>query len=52
MVAADFDAPGDDDVVGNVRIDLAEKGIILSEAELRIELTRAAGEARRQLTQT
>jgi len=36
-VAADFEAPGDDDVVGKMRSDLAEKGIALTEAELRVE---------------
>ena len=51
VVAADFEAPGDDDVVGKVRSDLAEKGIALTEAELRVELSRAAAEARRQLSQ-
>jgi hypothetical protein len=50
VVAADFEAPGDDDVVGKVRSDLAEKGIALTEAELRTELSRAAAEARRQLS--
>jgi hypothetical protein len=51
VVAADFEAPGDDDVVSKVRSDLAEKRIALSEAELRTELTRAATEARRQFSQ-
>jgi len=43
--------PGDDDVLSKVRSDLAEKGIVLTETELRAELSRAAAEARRQLSQ-
>ena len=52
VVDADFQVPGDSDVVEKVRSDLAAKGIALSEAQLRTELTRAAAEARRQLTET
>jgi hypothetical protein len=51
VVAADFEAPGDDDVVGKVRSDLAEQGLAITETELRAELSRAAAEARRQLSQ-
>jgi hypothetical protein len=51
VVAADFEMPGDDDVLSKVRSDLAEKGIVLTETELRAELSRAAAEARRQLSQ-
>jgi hypothetical protein len=49
VVAADFEAPGDADVIAKVRTDLAEKGVTASEAELRAELERAATEARKQL---
>ena len=52
VVAADFEAPGDDDVIDKVRTDHEEKGIAVTEAELRAELERAAGEARRQLAQS
>jgi hypothetical protein len=48
VVAADFEAPGDADVIEKVRADLEEKGVAVTEAELRAELARAA-EARRQL---
>ena len=51
VVAADFQAPGDDDVVEKVRGDLAAKGLDVSEAEVRAELTRAAAQAREQLTE-
>lgn len=51
VVDADFERPGDGDVIEKVQGDLAAKGITLTEAELRIELTRAAAEARRQLTE-
>ena len=49
VVAADFEAPGDDDVIAKVRGDLDAKGIIVTEAELIAELARAAAEARRQV---
>ena len=49
VVAADFEAPGDDDVIAKVRGDLAAKGIAVTEAEVRAELTRAAAEARKQI---
>lgn len=51
VVAADFQAPGDDDVVEKVRGDLVAKGLDVSEAEVRAELTRAAAQAREQLTE-
>ena len=51
VVAADFEAPGDSDVIAKVRTDLAEKGISASEGELGAELERAAAEARKQLAQ-
>jgi hypothetical protein len=46
VVAADFEAPGDEDVIARVRNDLADR---VSDAEVRAELERAAAEARRQL---
>jgi hypothetical protein len=49
VVAADFQAPGDDDVVEKVRGDLVAKGVEVTEAEVRAELTRAAAQAREQL---
>jgi hypothetical protein len=52
VVAADLEAPGDGDVIEKVRTDLAEKGVALTEAELRAELTRVAAEARRQIAQS
>jgi hypothetical protein len=52
VVAADFEAPGEADVIAKVRNDLAETGIAATEAELRAELDGAAAEARRQLTQS
>ena len=52
VVAADFAAPGDADVVAKVQTDFAEKGIIVNEAELRTELARAGAEARRQLSES
>ena len=49
VVDADFERPGDGDVIEKVRGDLAAKGIEMSEAQLRAELTLAAEEAKRQL---
>jgi hypothetical protein len=49
VVAADFVAPGDDDVVEKVRGDLVAKGIETSVAEIRAALDRAALLARAQL---
>jgi len=51
VVDADFERPGDCYVIEKVQGDLAAKGITLDEAALRVELTRAAAEARRQLTE-
>jgi hypothetical protein len=50
VVAADFQRPGDDDVIEKVLGDLVAKGIEITEAEVRAELTRAAAQAREQLT--
>ena len=52
VVAADFEAPGDGDVINKVRGDLEAKGIAVTEAELRSELERAAAEPRRQTAQS
>ena len=41
VVEADFEKPGDSDVIAKVQKDLAAKGIDLSEAQLRTELNRA-----------
>jgi hypothetical protein len=50
VVEADFAKPGDGDVLEKVQKDLAAKGIDMSEAQLRAEMTRAADEAKRQLS--
>lgn len=49
VVASDFEAPGDDDVIAKVRADVAAKGVAVTEAELRAELERAGTEARKQV---
>lgn len=51
VVDADFEKPGDSDVIEKVQNDLSAKGISLTEAQLRTELTRAEDEAKRQLSQ-
>lgn len=49
VVAADFERPGDADILRKVLTDFAEKNIAVTEAELRAELIRRGEEARRQL---
>jgi hypothetical protein len=49
VVAADFEAPGDADVIEKVRTDLVKAGVAVTERELRAELERSAAEAHRQL---
>ena len=51
VVDADFEKPGDSDVIEKVQRDLVAKGIAFTEAQLRTELNRAADEAKRQLTE-
>jgi len=50
VVAADFEKPGDDDVIGKVLQDFKHQGIAIIEPQLRCELGRALTEARRQLS--
>ncbi|MGH7087542.1 MAG: DUF1476 domain-containing protein [Stellaceae bacterium] len=50
VVAADFEAPGDGDVVGKVLRDLAAGGVSATELEVRAELARAAAQARKELS--
>jgi len=52
VIAADFTAPGNDDVIDKVRADFAAANIDISEAELRAALVRMAVEAREQLAQS
>ena len=49
VVEADFERPGDGDVVEKVQNDLAAKGMQFTEAQLRAEMNRATDEAKRQL---
>jgi hypothetical protein len=49
IVAADFQKPGDDDIVEKVLGDLRAKGVGVSEAQLRDELRRLADAARKQI---
>ena len=52
VVEADFEAPGDADVIEKVRTDLVKAGVAVTERELHAELERAAAEARRQVAQS
>ena len=49
VVAADFDMPGDGDVLGKVETDFAAQRIAVAESELHAAFTAAAVEARRQI---
>lgn len=51
VVAADFEAPGDADVVAKLLGDLAAGGVGATEADVRAELARAAERARKELMQ-
>jgi hypothetical protein len=49
VVLADFEEPGDDDVVRKVLADFAERGLELDEQKLRKEMIRLIDEAGRQI---
>lgn len=49
VVQADFQKPGDDDVIDKVLADLAAKGVKLSKHDITRELERLAGEAKAQI---
>ena len=49
VVAADFEKPGDEDIVEKVAGDFARKGVNIDAARVRAELERVAAEAKRQL---
>jgi hypothetical protein len=49
VVTADFEKPGDEDIVGKVAGDFARKGIKLDAARVRAELERFMAEAKKQL---
>ena len=52
VVAADFEKPGDDDVVQKVVKDLSAKGTKVSEADVRREMGRLEAEAKRQIMES
>lgn len=49
VVAADFERPGDEDVIGKIAKDFATKGVPLGADRVRVELERCAAVAREQL---
>lgn len=49
VVLADFEEPGDDDVVRKVLKDFAGRGLAMDEKTLRKEMTRLMDEAARQI---
>ena len=49
VVLADFEEPGDDDVVRKVLKDFADRGLTMDEHGLRKEMTRLMDEAARQI---
>lgn len=52
VVAADFEKPGDDDVIHKVVQDLGTKGVTISDAEIKREMERLEAEAKRQIMET
>ncbi len=52
VVAADFEKPGDDDVVQKIIKDLGTRGAKVTEAEVRSEMGRLEVEAKRQLMES
>lgn len=50
VVAADFEAAGDDDVLSKVAKDLKNAGLSLSAADVRAEMDRLIAVARQQIT--
>lgn len=51
VVAADFDNPGDDDVVQKVLKDLADKDVAMEEADIRKKMDELRAVAREQFAQ-
>ena len=51
VVLADFEEPGDDDVVRKVLKDFESRGIAMDEKHLRREMSRLLEEAKRQIEQ-
>ena len=49
VILADFEEPGDDDVVRKVLVDFAERGLAMDEQKLRKEMIRLMDEAGRQI---
>ena len=49
VVLADFEEPGDDDVVRKVMTDFGERGLEMTEQDLRKEMIRLMDEAGRQI---
>jgi hypothetical protein len=49
VVAADFEKPGDDDVIAKVMADIGARGIRVSEAEVRKKLGELAETAKQQI---
>ncbi len=49
VVAADFDRPGDGDVLEKVAADFAAKGVGIDTAALRVEMDRLMGVAKAQI---
>ncbi|OFX12371.1 MAG: aldolase [Alphaproteobacteria bacterium RIFOXYD12_FULL_60_8] len=51
LAVFDVDECGDDDIIGKVIADLAEKGIDITEGRIKIKLDKYSEEARRQIMQ-
>ena len=49
VVSADFEEPGDEDVIRKVMKDFSEKSVAIGEAEVRDQITRLHGVARHEI---
>ena len=51
VVVADFDSPGDDDVLKKVLGDFSSKGVDVTEAAIRYEMDRLLDQAKREVAE-
>lgn len=50
VVKSDLREPGDEDIVGKLRVDFAAHGLAISDADIRAEMAARMTEAKRQVT--
>jgi hypothetical protein len=52
VVAADFEKPGDDDVLDKVTADLTAKGVAMTREQIRHEMQLLLGQAKKQIAES